>query len=44
MRPIGKPMDWPPYPTIMREPHFYADSVEWCTAEVVEWNVTANEA
>ena len=23
--PIGKPMDAPPYPTIMRAPHFYPD-------------------
>ena len=28
LRPIGKPMDLPPYPTIMRALHFYPDSVE----------------
>ena len=27
LRPIGKPMDAPPYPTIMRALHFYPDSV-----------------
>lgn len=26
LRPIGKPMDQPPYPNIMRAPHFYPDS------------------
>ena len=26
LRPIGKPLDWPPYPTIMRALHFYPDS------------------
>ena len=25
LRPLGKPMDSPPYPTIMRAPHFYPD-------------------
>ena len=27
LRPIGKPLDAPPYPTIMRALHFYPDSV-----------------
>jgi hypothetical protein len=27
LRPIGKPMDSPPYPTITRAPHFYPDYV-----------------
>jgi len=26
LRPIGKPLDLPPYPTIMRALHFYPDS------------------
>src|SRR3990167_1611904 len=26
LRPIGKPTDSPPYPTITRAPHFYPDS------------------
>ena len=27
LRPIGKPMDSPPYPTITRAPHFYPDYI-----------------
>jgi len=28
LRPIGKPTDLPPYPTIMRALHFYPDSFD----------------
>ena len=33
LRPVGKPTDTPPYPTMLRAPHFYPDHFTESTAE-----------
>jgi hypothetical protein len=37
MRPIGKPMDTPPYPGMLRARHFYPDGVADEATNLEEW-------